>query len=173
MSRDKEVPQAVSLDLPTVTVLFEELLLLVLGDVHLVEAGLDDAQSGSFVAVRDEREGDERRVGFRRALAGRIHPTIRKTVRTIGGDDGDIDDERIVRVFAEGECADRAGSRFELGRITEPGSDLFGFGDGAPHDVDRGFDLDVAFDRVGAHGCQARSAVGASVAWHVLWAGPR
>src|SRR5258708_19281352 len=100
MSRDKEVPQAVSLDLPTVTVLFEELLLLVLGDAHLVEAGLDDAQSGSFVAVRDEREGDERRVGFRRALAGRIPPTIRKTVRPIGGDAGALPPHRNRPAFA-------------------------------------------------------------------------
>ena len=81
MSRGKEVPQAVSLDLPTVTMLFEELLLLVVGHVHSVEAGFDDAQSGPCVAVRDEREGDERRVGFRRALAGRIYPTIRETLR--------------------------------------------------------------------------------------------
>src|ERR1700687_184544 len=113
MSRGKEVPQAVSRGLPTVTVLFEELLLLVVGHVHLVEAGFDDAQSGPFVAVRDEREGDERRGGVRRALAGRIYQTIRERGRTIGADDRDADDVGGVRVRSERERADRAGSRFD------------------------------------------------------------
>src|ERR1700686_2586058 len=103
MPRDKEVPQAVSLDLPTVTVLFEELLLLVVGHVHLVEASFDDAQAGPLVAVRDEREGDERRVGFRRALARWIYPTIRETMRTVGGDDRDADDVGGVRICPERE----------------------------------------------------------------------
>src|SRR5260221_11083613 len=98
MSRGKEVPQAVALDLPTVTVVFEELLLLVVGHVHLVEAGFDDTQPGPFVAVRDECERDERRVGFRRALAGRIYPTVRETGRTIGGDAPDAGDRGGVRL---------------------------------------------------------------------------
>jgi len=34
------------LDLPTVAVVFEELLLLVVGHVHLVEAGFDDRAAG-------------------------------------------------------------------------------------------------------------------------------
>ena len=50
MSRGKEVPQSVPLNLPTATVLFEELLLLVVGQVHLVEAAFDDSsvEGGGF-----------------------------------------------------------------------------------------------------------------------------
>jgi hypothetical protein len=66
------------LDLPTVAVLFEKPLLLVLGNVHLVETTFDDAQSGALVAVSDESEGDERRVRFRRLFTRRIHPPIEK-----------------------------------------------------------------------------------------------
>ena len=47
MPRDKEVPQAVALDLPAVTVIFEEPLLFVVGYFHLVEAAFDDAKEQS------------------------------------------------------------------------------------------------------------------------------
>ena len=91
----EEVSQPVSLALPAVGVVVDELLLVGVGPVELVEPGLDHAQAGSRVAVGGERERHERRVVVRCTGAGRIAPTERESVRTIGGDDRDADNVRV------------------------------------------------------------------------------